>query len=206
MTNAARAAILFTGQKMPHLGAAFNALRSIQHSRYKREDKFMMYTPQYSRRRALIGVSAALVLLLVVACGGGADLADVDLPPSPILLIRANWAVVSSAYAALREAPDAGAAIVSHFRGGEVVEVREKSRFVDERKAHRDYWYLIGVQDKAGWVFGTHLDLYDSREQAVNASVRFDAPSDPGRERGTNDGATSPDPAVPGDSLERANG
>ncbi len=134
----------------------------------------MIHTPWTGRPRAVLtGMSAAVVVLLVVSCGGRSDLADVELPPSPILLIRANWAVVSSAYAALREEPQADSAIRGHFRGGSVVEVREKSGFVDVHKSRTDYWYLIGVQNKVGWVFGTYLDLYDSREQAVNASVEL---------------------------------
>lgn len=112
----------------------------------------------------------ALVLGALSSCGPPERLSDIRLPGSPVLAVRANWGVVSDAYVALRTAASGDAGINGHLRAGSVVEIREKSGSPELWKGREDFWYRIGGESGEGWVFGTHLDLYDSRQRATNAA------------------------------------
>jgi uncharacterized protein YgiM (DUF1202 family) len=90
----------------------------------------------------------------------------VTLPPTPVLSIRSTWAVVKSPLLRVREEPSSQATVLSHVRLGAVMEVltrADKEQTVENESA---YWYRIDYQGLKGWVFGSYIEVFDSRSKA----------------------------------------
>jgi hypothetical protein len=110
---------------------------------------------------------AALVLPLILAsCGRSAGSERVVLPPTPVLSIRSTWAVVKSPLLRVREQPSNQATVLSHIRLGAVMEVLTKSDKEDSVEDESSFWYRIDYQGLKGWVFGTYIEIFDSRSKA----------------------------------------
>jgi len=120
-------------------------------------------------RSALILVAAAFLFTLG-SCHGKAPVDKLKLPATPVLTLRAGWGVVDQPYARVLESPDDGAPIRAHIRRGTVVEITAKTNYTDVVEDERDNWYQVRLEDVDGWIFGANLSLYDSRQQAENAS------------------------------------
>ncbi len=110
-------------------------------------------------------LALAWVVLLPVACSRGRP-EKLNLPPTPILTIRATWAVVKSPLLRVRAEPTSKATVLSHIRTGVVVEVIGKSDTEDTVENDVAYWYRINYDGLKGWVFGSYLEIFDSRARA----------------------------------------
>jgi uncharacterized protein YgiM (DUF1202 family) len=74
--------------------------------------------------------------------------------------------VVKSPLLRVREGPSGQATVLSHIRLGAVMEVltrADKEVTVENESA---YWYRIDYQGLKGWVFGSYIELFDSRSKA----------------------------------------
>ncbi len=115
----------------------------------------------------------ALILLTVAALPGCSERDDVDrveLPTTPVLSFRAGWAVVDTGYARILEQPDPDSGIVGHERRGAMLEILSKTNYTDRIGDETDFWYQVRSDDFSGWVFGPAVELYTSRQRALNAS------------------------------------
>jgi hypothetical protein len=125
----------------------------------------------YARRSIvtilLLGASVALGLS---ACADGEAGDQMELPTTPVLSFRAGWAVVDTTYARILEQPDPGSDILGHERRGTVLEILSKTNYTERVDDETDFWYQVRSEDFSGWVFGTAVELYTSRERARNAS------------------------------------
>jgi hypothetical protein len=106
-----------------------------------------------------------VVLLLPASCGRGRT-EKLNLPPTPILTIRATWAAVKSPLLRVRSEPTNKAEVLSHIRTGVVVEVIGRSDAEDTVENDVGYWYRINYDGLKGWVFGSYLEIFESRGQA----------------------------------------
>jgi hypothetical protein len=122
--------------------------------------------------RALQRTFTAAVLLMIVlaGCGEGDRVDQVELPTTPVLSLRAGWAVVSATYARVLESPDPESSIVGHLRRGVVLEIVSKSNYTERVGEATDFWYQVRSENFSGWVFGSAVELYNSRERARNAA------------------------------------
>jgi len=111
-----------------------------------------------------------LLGLLLGGCSDGERVDELELPTTPVLSFRAGWAVVHSTYARVLAQPDPESSIVGHERRGSVLEILSKTNYSDRIGDEADFWYQVRSDDFAGWVFGTDVELYNSRERALNAS------------------------------------
>jgi uncharacterized protein YgiM (DUF1202 family) len=111
-------------------------------------------------------LAALAVPLLLAACGRSGGTERVVLPPTPVLSIRSTWAVVKSPLLRVREEPGSQSTLLSHIRMGAVMEVLTKSDKEDTVEEESAYWYRIDYQGLKGWVFGTYIELFDSRSKA----------------------------------------
>lgn len=93
------------------------------------------------------------------------------LPPTPVLSIRSTWAVVKSPLLRVREQPTNQATVLSHIRLGAVMEVLTKSDKEDSVEDESSFWYRIDYQGLKGWVFGTYIEIFDSRSKADRFSA-----------------------------------
>ena len=95
-----------------------------------------------------------------------APLGDIELPPAPMIAADESWAVIDTAYLRLRERPAAGAGIVTTLWRGYVLEVMSRSPSRSMVDGREDYWYQVNYDGLQGWVFGSYLSIYDTREEA----------------------------------------
>lgn len=120
---------------------------------------------------------AALLLLCALAtaslggCGRSGSSERVTLPPTPVLSIRSTWAVVKSPLLRVRGDPSNQATVLSHIRLGAVMEVLTRADKEETVENETAYWYRIDYQGLKGWVFGTYIELFDSRSKADKFSA-----------------------------------
>jgi uncharacterized protein YgiM (DUF1202 family) len=112
----------------------------------------------------------ALALVAPGACGRSGSAERVTLPPTPVLSIRSTWAVVKSPLLRVREEPSSQATVLSHIRMGAVMEVLTRADKEETVENETAYWYRIDYQGLKGWVFGSYIELFDSRSKAEKFS------------------------------------
>ncbi len=120
--------------------------------------------------RFTIAAMALVFLLLLGGCDRPETIDNVELPTTPVLMLRAGWAVAASPYTPVVASPGFDAAIEGHLRRGTIVEVVAKTNYTVSRDGEEHHWYQVRSPGVEGWVYGTELVLTTSREQAVNAS------------------------------------
>lgn len=60
--------------------------------------------------------------------------------------------------------------VLSHIRTGVVVEVIARSDSEDTIENATGYWYRINYDGLKGWVFGSYLEIFDSRARAEQSA------------------------------------
>lgn len=93
-------------------------------------------------------------------------LGDIELPPAPMISRNESWAVIEASYLRLRERPEEGASLVTTLWRGYVLEIMSRSSAKSIIDDEEDYWYQVNYDGLQGWVFGSYLEIYDSREEA----------------------------------------
>lgn len=112
----------------------------------------------------VLGLATALVGLL--GCGPRPAVEKIDLPPTPVLSIRSNWAVVNSPFLRLRQEPLARSGVLAHIRRGAVLEVLSRTEQKEVLEDASAYWYQVSYAGLRGWVFGASLEIVDSKAKA----------------------------------------
>ena len=125
----------------------------------------------FAIRGVLLAVTAAVLALSLASCGKTGTSERVSLPPTPVLSINSTWAVVKSALLRVREEPSNQATVLSHIRLGAVMEVLTKSDKEETVENDTAYWYRIDYQGLKGWVFGSYIEIFDSRAKADQYSA-----------------------------------
>ncbi len=103
-------------------------------------------------------------------------LGDIELPPAPLISQTENWAVIETDYLRLRERPEKESPLVTTLWKGYVLEVLSRNPAKVIMDGFEDYWYKVNYDGLQGWVFGSYLKIFNSREAAeVGArSIRAD--------------------------------
>ncbi|MCX7039973.1 MAG: SH3 domain-containing protein [Spirochaetes bacterium] len=107
----------------------------------------------------------AVILAVPVSCRGGRP-ERISLPSTPVLSIRSTWAAVKSPLLRVRAEPSNKSEVLSHVRIGVVVEVIARSDNEETLENEVAYWYRINYDGLKGWVFGSYLEIFDSRSLA----------------------------------------
>jgi len=120
-------------------------------------------------RRVLGGLLVGSALFWAVsACRKEAPVERVDLPATPVLTLRSNWAVVRSPFLRIRQEPLPRSEILAHLRRGTIMEVISKTETRETIDEATDYWYQVNYEGLRGWVFGSFIEVTDSRSRAEN--------------------------------------
>lgn len=117
--------------------------------------------------------SLTLILVfgsILVGCAPSNPYEGLKLPPTPVLTIQTFYGVVDFAYLRVRNEPLPDAALVTMLRFGSIVEIVTSSSNEETIEGKTDRWYQIQYQGRRGWVFGSHLKIYDSLDKARNAA------------------------------------
>ena len=104
--------------------------------------------------------------LTLVSCEKEQPLERIDLPPTPVLTLSTDWAVIRAPFLRLRAEPLQKAKIEAHLRRGSILEIisrTEARETIDEESA---YWYQVNYGGLRGWVFGAFLEVLDSKSKA----------------------------------------
>ena len=123
------------------------------------------------KRSATVKLSV-LILVLSIAplsvlyCEREQPVERIDLPPTPVLTLSSNWAVIRSPFLRLREEPLQKAKIVAHLRRGSVLEIISRTEAKETIDNTSSYWYQVNFGGLRGWVFGAFLEVLDSKSKA----------------------------------------
>lgn len=110
---------------------------------------------------------AALFLLAILAsCGKNSPKEEIRFAPTPVLTIRSTWAAVKSPLLRIRAEASNSSEVISYIRMGAVVEIIAKSDKEDEVEGETSFWYRVNYDGLKGWVFGTNLEVFDSKSKA----------------------------------------
>ena len=118
-------------------------------------------------------LASMCVTIAIVSCGRSGGGERVSLPPTPVLTIRSTWAVVKSPLLRVREEPSNTAVVLSHVRLAALVEVLTKSDKTDTVERETNYWYRVDYQGLKGWVFGSYIEIFDSRAKAQQFAAKL---------------------------------
>jgi hypothetical protein len=99
---------------------------------------------------------------------------QIDLPPTPVLTLSTDWAVVRSPFLRLRAEPLQKAKITAHLRRGSVLEIISRTEAKDTIEEQSAYWYQVNYGGLRGWVFGAFLEVLDSKSQAERFARELD--------------------------------
>jgi hypothetical protein len=110
-------------------------------------------------------ILAAVIFAVPVACRGRRP-ERITLPSTPVLSIRSTWAAVKSPLLRVRAEPSNRAEVLSHIRIGVVVEIIGRSDNEETLENEVAYWYRVNYDGLKGWVFGSYLEIFDSRSLA----------------------------------------
>ena len=73
----------------------------------------------------------------------------------------------------VREEPSNTAVVLSHVRLAALVEVLTKSDKTDTVERETNYWYRVDYQGLKGWVFGSYIEIFDSRAKAQQFAAKL---------------------------------
>ena len=120
----------------------------------------------------LFSVTISIALLtIMVSCQRQVEPEKITLPPTPVLSIRSSWAVVKSPFLRVREEPFADAKIHTHVRQGAVLEIISRTERKEMVENDSSYWYNINYEGLRGWVFGSYIEVLDSKSKAREYSA-----------------------------------
>ena len=115
--------------------------------------------------------SAALLLIFFAAgCAKKEAPAAIDLPATPVLTMQRNWVVVTSPYVRVRKGPNAASEVIAHLRHRSVAEIVTRTPFPETLEDKSDFWYQVQAEGVRGWIFGSFIELYDSKAGAEQAA------------------------------------
>ena len=125
-----------------------------------------------SKTSRLIPLLAVLAggLVLLSSCSKKQEVQTIPLPPTPVIAVDQNWAVVNSQRLRLRESPTTSSPALITLWKGYVVQVVKRSQNEETIGDMTDHWYYINYKGLRGWVYGFYLTKYDSKQRAEAAA------------------------------------
>ena len=121
-------------------------------------------------REIFIFFCVAVWLFATVACDPRETVEPIELPATTALVLQTNWALITSSHLRLREGPGTGASVLATLWKGSVLEIVSKTSTKEVVEDEEGFWYQISYDGLAGWVFGTYLELFDSKSAAEESS------------------------------------
>ncbi len=119
------------------------------------------------------GSSSALVVLFVVsALLGACAVSDSDngleIPATPVISVRASYAVIEQAYSPLHQDAESGSSILAQMRRGSVVEIVGRTANREQLDGRLERWYRVRYVESEGWTFGGWIAVFETRGRAEN--------------------------------------
>lgn len=112
--------------------------------------------------------------LSLVSCEKEQPVERIDLPPTPVLTLSSDWAVIRSPFLRLREEPFQKTKIVAHLRQGSVLEIITRTEAKETIDNVSAYWFQVNFGGLRGWVFGAFLEVLDSKSKAESFAAELE--------------------------------
>ena len=131
-------------------------------------------------KRTTTATLSVLILILsiaplsLVSCEKEQPVERIDLPPTPVLTLSSDWAVIRSPFLRLREEPLQKAKIVTHLRQGSVLEIITRTEAKETIDNVSAYWFQVNFGGLRGWVFGAFLEVLDSKSKAESFAAELE--------------------------------
>jgi len=87
-----------------------------------------------------------------------------------VLSVHSRWSVINSTHLRLREKPDIKSKAITTLWKGYILEVVSQSTIIVTLDDEEGYWYQVKYGGLQGWVFGSYLEFFDSKEDAERSS------------------------------------
>jgi len=111
-----------------------------------------------------------IILLSFFSCKKTNEFPDIKLPDTPFTAMTSRWGVILSNHLRMRSEPEVKSKPVATLWKGYVLEIVSRNsdkKIVDDTEG---YWYQVTYEGLGGWVFGSYLKLFDTREEAEQSS------------------------------------
>jgi hypothetical protein len=115
---------------------------------------------------SVIVLVLSIAPLTLVSCEKEQPVQSIDLPPTPVLTLSAEWGVIRSPFLRLRAEPLQKAKITAHLRRGSILEIINRTEAKETIDDSTAYWYQVNYGGLRGWVFGAFLEVLDSKSKA----------------------------------------
>ena len=97
---------------------------------------------------------------------------NIELPATPVLTVRSNWAVVNSSHLRLREKATIQSRAITTLWQNNILEIISRDEVQQKVEGKSGYWYKVAYDGLQGWVFGAYLQLYESESEARRAAQK----------------------------------
>ncbi len=109
--------------------------------------------------------------LVFSSCKKDIEINNVKLPVTKAITKKSNYALITSSHLRLRTEATINSKALTILWKGYILEILRKSDIRDSVEGKENYWYLISYDGLKGWVFGSYIDVYSSREKAIAAKT-----------------------------------
>jgi SH3 domain-containing protein len=117
-----------------------------------------------------------LVLITALSfssCRKDIEINNIKLPATRALTNKINYALITSSHLRLRSESTIGSKAITILWKGYIMEILRRSDNKDFVEGKENFWYLISYDGLKGWVFGSYINVYSSREKAEVASEKL---------------------------------
>ena len=97
----------------------------------------------------------------------------IDLQRTEGVEVSNNWGVTKYNKLKLRQDPQEESVIINHLPLGSLVEIIKKENTIKDFDNKFGYWYYIDYKGEVGWIFGTYLETFNTKEEAIKRSEQL---------------------------------
>ncbi len=115
-------------------------------------------------------ISLIIITTAFSSCRKDIEIKNVNLPVTQAITKKSNYALITSSHLRLRTDPTISSKAITILWKGYIMEILRKSDSRDFVEGKENYWYLISYDGLKGWVFGSYIDVFSSKEKALAAS------------------------------------
>ena len=120
----------------------------------------------YLRMEKLTLMLTWLIAITVSSCAKEDAITPMELPATSVLTVQSTWAVITSSHLRLRETPSTESKALTTLWQGSILEIVSRTSTKDAADDQIDYWYQINYDGLHGWVFGSYIMAFESRDIA----------------------------------------
>ncbi len=119
---------------------------------------------------AAVNIMILILLFMIIGCKKEVVLKDINLPATPVLSVKNRWGVIESSHLRLRKRATVESPAITTLWRGYVLQIVSQGSQKEIIEDNENYWYQINYDGLNGWVFGSYLKLFATKDTAERAS------------------------------------